>query len=223
MYDTLVLSSQNRKLGEASATYLPLTTCPDTCSHKGKGCYAEHGHVGMHARKKESMRSGGIPIAPNEWGNLEYEDIVLACKRKEDIRPLRLHVSGDVTNIGNVWLLSNITWRPKVWTYTHRHRIVHREAWGKVSVLASCDTLEDIEHALDTGYAPASVVSRFESNAPFRPARSSVWLIPCPNQTKGITCVQCGLCLEDRKLRQKGYGIAFASHGVSKRKLKVIQ
>lgn len=218
MYDTLVLSSQNRKLGEASATYLPLTTCPDTCLHKGKGCYAEHGHVGMHARKKESKG-----IAPHVWGNLEYEDIVLACKRKEDIRPLRLHVSGDVTNIGNVWLLSNITWRPKVWTYTHRHRIVHREAWGKVSVLASCDTREDIEHALDTGYAPASVVSRFESNAPFRPAKSSVWLIPCPNQTKGITCVQCGLCLEDRRLRQKGYGIAFASHGVSKRKLKVIQ
>lgn len=215
---TLVLRSKNSKLGTVSATYLPLTTCPDTCSHKGRGCYAEQGHVGMHARRKEKE-----PLSPQEWAWEEFEDLTHAHRVGQDLLPLRLHVSGDVVNSGHILYLSTVVWNKPMWTYTHNHRLTCRKNWGKVSVLASCDTLSDIEHALDTGYSPAVTVSKFESSAIFRPVKSSVWLIPCPNQTKGITCDQCRLCWDDSSLRRKGLGIAFASHGPQKRKLKVIQ
>jgi hypothetical protein len=37
-------------------------------------------------------------------------------------------------------------------------------------------------------------------------------MIPCPAETRGKTCVECRLCV-DQDLHQLGAGIAFALHG----------
>jgi hypothetical protein len=48
--------------------------------------------------------------------------------------------------------------------------------------------------------------------------------IPCPQQTRGVTCDACRLCFDADGLRDRGTGIAFAVHGSSgKRALRVIQ
>jgi hypothetical protein len=49
-----------------------------------------------------------------------------------------------------------------VWTYTHAWRLVDRASWGRVSVLASCETPEQVELARARGYATAIVVDEFD-------------------------------------------------------------
>ena len=61
------------------------------------------------------------------------------------------------------------------------------------------------------GYAAAVVVSAFERDGAYRIDGTTV--LPCPNQTRGITCRDCGLCRDDQRLRAAGLVIAFRAHG----------
>jgi hypothetical protein len=123
-------------------------------------------------------------------------------------RDLRLHVVGDCPTNGAAW------------TYTHAWRKVHRASWGDaVSVLASCENLDDAREAAARGYAVAMVVpehagERAEVVDGFR-------VIPCPEQSRGDrTCVDCRLCFDDAGLRDRETPaiIALAIHGASKRR-----
>ena len=40
-----------------------------------------------------------------------------------------------------------------------------------------------------------------------------VSLLPCPQQTRGVTCRDCVLCRDDGRLREAGLVIAFQAHG----------
>src|SRR5262249_56953925 len=100
----------------------------------------------------------------------------------------------------------------KVWTYTHAWRTVARESWGEsVSVLASVETVRDARAAMAAGYAAAVVVSAFERPTAYQVDGTTV--IPCPEQTRGITCRECGLCRDDERLRSAGLVIGFRAHG----------
>lgn len=50
---------------------------------------------------------------------------------------------------------------------------------------------------------------------------TGVRVIPCPEQTKGVTCVECKLCMNDTFLRDSGAAIGLAAHGT--RKAKVVE
>ena len=93
-------------------------------------------------------------------------------------------------------------------------------------MLASIDQTSQSYGARDQGYAPAIVVSEHVSEKAYYLAGSDIKWIPCPNQTRGVGCVDCRLCFDSDRLEQQGLGIAFAVHGVRKdqvkRHLKVI-
>jgi hypothetical protein len=55
------------------------------------------------------------------------------------------------------------------------------------------------------------VVSVFERASAYPIDGSTV--VPCPNQTRGITCLDFGLCRDDKRLRSAGLVIAFEAHG----------
>jgi len=38
-------------------------------------------------------------------------------------------------------------------------------------------------------------------------------VVPCPHQTRGVTCRDCGLCRDDERFREGGLAIAFQAHG----------
>jgi hypothetical protein len=38
-------------------------------------------------------------------------------------------------------------------------------------------------------------------------------VLPCPQQTRGVTCRDCGLCHDDERRRKAGLVIAFEAHG----------
>jgi len=89
----LVYNSANKKIGNIAATYLPIKqTCPNTCSLKDNGCYAQLGHVGFHVSRLETL-------SKNKYA---YDLIRKEAREisnfgpKANGRSLRLHVSGDV-------------------------------------------------------------------------------------------------------------------------------
>jgi hypothetical protein len=138
-------------------------------------------------------------------------------------RLLRLHVVGDAKSPACARVLAKACedyakrgFTPhagkKVWTYTHSWRDVPRKDWGSsVSVLASTESARDAKEAMKKGYAVALVVPHHESESAYR--SDGLTLIPCPNQTRAVTCDKCGLCRDDDRLKRGGLVIAFAAHG----------
>lgn len=209
-----VETSENAKLGPVSATYVGQQSCPDSCPLLNRGCYAETGPVGIIARRLSKGRRGSLALAREE---------ARAIAGLTGDRLLRLHVVGDTaTNPGAVVLgkaaesYGRRGMRPlfgkKVWTYTHAWKMVRRESWGQaVSVLASCEDPKDVAWADAAGYAAALVVPSFER--PVAYTLGGLTVLPCPNQTTGVTCHDCGLCRNDERLREAGLVIGFAAHG----------
>lgn len=114
-------------------------------------------------------------------------------------------------------------WNGPVWTYTHAHREVPREAWGRVSVLASCEKPQDAADAMDRGYAAALVTPPHPEDGRAYEL-GGVKVIPCPNQTRGVQCSECRLCFDDARLLASRSVIGFEVHGASKKRaLNVIQ
>jgi hypothetical protein len=209
-----VETSANAKLGPVSATYASQASCPTSCPWYRNGCYAEAGLVGYQTRRlNRSALRGALRIAQAE---------ARAIDGLTGDRLLRLHVVGDARTAAAARTLGAAARRyaargnlprrgRKVWTYTHAWRAVPRASWGEaVSVLASVETVRDARAAMAKGYAAAVVVAAFERPSAY--PIDGVTVLPCPNQTRGVTCRDCGLCRDDERLRAAGLVIAFQAH-----------
>jgi hypothetical protein len=218
---TFVPFSRNSKTGNAAATYASQVTCPSSCPFKGNGCYAEAGPVAFTTRRLNQTATAHGYTA-EEVTAQEAELIRDHASRRA--LPLRLHVVGDTPSIGAAQKLADaslyyrrVSGSP-VWTYTHNWLDIPREAFGTISVLASCESLEQAHEAHRAGYAPAIVVDQHpEDGRAYRAGDLKV--IPCPQQTRpDITCTDCKLCLDADRLHRNGAVIAFAVHGSGKAK-----
>jgi hypothetical protein len=230
-----VEGSDNRKISgddKVDATYASIkATCPDTCSLKNAGCYAQESYVGMTVRKlnKKARQHSPLKLARAEAQTIN------ASYRGGPVpqdRALRIHVSGDSRTKKGTRLISKAVskWKARgggdVWSYTHAHSHVPRKEWGSVSILASVDSIEQVEGARKQGYAPAIVVDHHPSEKAYKLTGSDTTFIPCPQQTRNVPCVDCRLCMKADWLYETNRGIAFAAHGVKrnevKRHLKVV-
>jgi hypothetical protein len=229
---TLVENSKNVKIGNIAATYAPIEqTCPDSCKLKDSVCYAQTSFVGIqNARLTKVARKGRYTAL--QLAKLEAEAIDQASSNprvlsgSKRLGPLRLHVSGDSRTIGGTKKLAAASKRytkrtgSVVYSYTHSWKIVPRQAWGSISILASVDDLKQAKQALKKGYAPAVVVDS-------HPEDGKKWqfkdlnVIPCPSQTRNVTCETCKLCMNDDFLKSTNSVIAFAIHGIRKNKFKL--
>ncbi len=237
-----VPKASNRKLGpvdpktlrgvqpHVAATYASIAvTCPKHCCFKGNGCYAEGGFVGLQAN---NLPQEGEPLeaALDESANVFKflggrkqvpQDGGRDGKRGRD---LRLHVAGDAKTNEAAKILAHMArgWKQQgggaVWTYTHAFWDVKRESWGSdISVLASCETPNDVFFARCHGYTPAITVRshRGATKAYSLPGIDGK-IIPCPAETHdNVTCVSCRLCFDDKKLESRKNIIAFQVHGDS--------
>ena len=208
-------TTDNRKLGPVSATYASQDSCPGSCPWFGQGCYAEHGPISFttHRLNRSTVR-GALRIAEAE---------ARAIDTLTGDRLLRLHIVGDARTDAAAKVLGKAAARysargnvprrgRKVWGYTHAWRTVSRDSWGNaVSILASVETVRDARQAMERGYAAAVVVANFERETAY--PIDGVTVVPCPEQTRGITCRDCGLCRDDERLRSAGLVIAFEAHG----------
>jgi hypothetical protein len=216
-----VASSANAKIGMAAATYASQASCPKTCPFFKKGCYAEHGPVGITTLNLNRVEENN----PTAIAQSEADAIDLL----PGILPLRLHVVGDCATEESARIVSEAAerystrWRKRtadmpVWAYTHAHD-VPRDAWGKVSILRSCESMSQVVQAHEDGYAAELTVGAFEQDSAYDLGDGFVG-IPCPQQTGKVkTCIDCGLCMRDSKLHDSKRVILLKAHG--SRKFKV--
>lgn len=208
---------QGGKLGDVSATYAAAQSCPDTCALKKNGCYAEYDQTSIHWGRLNRASAGMTPVMV---ADAEAD----AIRGLSGSRPLRLHVAGDCSGMTEADIVSraalDYSWLggQPVWTYTHAWRDVPRQYWRKVSVLASCETPDDVRAAWRSRYAAAIVVPQFRTYRAHEIA-PGVKMIPCPAMTMpGVTCSKCRLCFDDKRLHAYRLAIGFETHGTGKGK-----
>lgn len=228
-----IINSKNRKLSKDASvdvTYVTIeNSCPKTCAMLKNSCYGELGYVGMQVYKLDEQSEGlsALEIARNEAKAIDasYDGGLIPLGKY-----MRLHVSGDSRTVKGTNLINSAVkrWKKRggavAWTYTHAWKNVPRSAWSNVSILASIDNPQDSTLARSRGYAPAIVVSEFVSDKAFYLKDSTTKFIPCPAQTKdNITCSDCRLCFNANSLYNRDAGIAFAAHGVRKKKIRKLE
>lgn len=195
-----VEKSKNAKTGEVSATYASQSSCPRSCPLMGAGCYAESGPCNMTTQRlNRSPVQSPIEVALEE---------AAAIRTLSGKRPLRVHVVGDCrTNEAAIHVSRAMADYPNAsWTYTHAWRDVDVESWNGQHVTASCETFEAVEEAYAKGYkSTAIVLAEPDSRA-----------IMCPQQTKGVQCVDCKLCWTEHAKRP----IGFIVHGAGAKKAR---
>lgn len=215
----LVMKSQNAKIGNIAATYLPIEqTCPESCKLKNNGCYAKTSFAGIHNKRLENAHSG---MYAYDIVRKEAREIIKNAHKSKG-QALRLHVSGDARTNGSAKLLANAAkhWNGMVYSYTHAWRDVSRKSWGKISILASCETIDDVKRAHKKGYAASLIVESHKDSKAYD--IDGVKVIPCPSQTKDVTCEQCRLCMRDEVLHKQKAVIAFAAHGSGKKRMLTV-
>lgn len=203
------LTSDHRNRPVA-ATHVTQRSCDTSCPFLKNGCYAglgNEGRIAWHLNDAaDSQNADELTIALQE---------AAAIRALPGIGPLRLHIVGDCRTNEAARIVSEAAdeYRDRsgrnVWTYTHAWRVVDRASWGRVSVLASCETEQDIADATARGYA--TELTRSHTDLPRTVA--GLRTIACPQQT-GMQrdCESCGLCAKDSKLNGKAI-IVLNPHG----------
>jgi hypothetical protein len=204
--------SANGKLGSMSTTYAPIGSCPSTCPLlKSKACYGMSGPVGLVWRTVTGKDSELIADA-------EAKEILKLSGKRD----LRVHTLGDSkTDVAAMTVSAAAEeymnrYGKTAFTYTHAWRTVDRKSWGRVSVLASCETPADVAKAKARGYATAIIVPEHKNETAYD--YNGLNVVPCPQQTgRAVFCSDCRLCMKDEKLKASDVTIAFAAHGPSVR------
>lgn len=218
---TAVSKSGNRKLGNVHATYASQATCPTTCTFRGSGCYAEYGLVGFETRQLNADAKQR-QLSPLQIAGIEASAI---ARLAPDGRALRLHVVGDCATNETARVVSGAAelfmsrGGGQAFTYTHGWRETDRASWGSVSVLASCETSEDVQAAWSRGYAAAMVLP--EHGPAGRYHVDGVSVVECPQQAReDVTCADCRLCQRGDYLRDSQAVIGFVAHSSGSRKAR---
>ena len=97
----------------------------------------------------------------------------------------------------------------KVLGYTHHWKQEPHNGRLKQSFLASCETLAQVEEALDRGWLVALAGPVYAEG-----------MVTCPNYARPeVQCNRCGLC-DVPTMKKTGYkGVVFPAHGGGKKRL----
>ena len=210
--------THNKKTGPCSATYAPIQSCPTDCPFLDSGCYAQSGPCAIHLNRLNTAAEKYKRLTPLDIAKKEAK----AIDKLSGLHPLRLHVTGDCRTESAARIVAAAAQRytdkhgSPVWTYTHAWKHVERRSWGNVSVLASCETIEEVKQAHSNGYASAMV-----SDAPNQTA-AGFHLSQCYTQVTETNCLKCRRCFVDLELHRTKTVITFKPHGSQKKKVAAI-
>lgn len=206
-----VAKSQNTKTGPMSVVYSSRSTCPDSCAHKGNGCYAESGPISAHWRRVDTQ---GISLEQ-------------LC---ESIRTIpmgslwRYGVAGDLPGNGDTLdrqaldKLIRANRGRRGFTYTHKLGDIDsiRDAINRgFTVNVSADSIEQADHYYGQDLPVTVVVPRDAPEITF--TREGVRIVVCPAQTRNdVTCQSCGLCA----VASRRVIVGFRAHGTGASKIE---
>tara|TARA_Y100000296_G_C5097778_1_gene218290 strand:+ start:46 stop:729 length:684 start_codon:yes stop_codon:yes gene_type:complete len=210
--------SHNKKTGPVSATYAGQESCPPTCPFLGAGCYGESGRVGIHTAKLNKSTADSVAIAEAE---------AEAIDGLSGLLDLRVHVVGGCRSDAEAEIVGASAGRfmarrrdTDAWTYAHAWKAIKRASWGVMSVLASCHTKDEVKEAMSRGYAASITTAKMPEKAI---VEDGITYVPCVEQTKGITCVECRLCFDDVGLLEKKIVIVFELHTAAKKAFAALE
>ena len=192
----------------AATTTSIAATCPLTCPWMRAGCYEQAGTQQRRQYLLDRAASSGLDVIRAEARLIESSVVPTG-------RPLRLHVGGDVSCTEGAQLLGAAVrgWLNRgggpAWTYSHRWREIRGRAWESIVAFASIEHPREGRAAILAGYRPALVVQEFPAGDRAFLA-GGVTYVPCPYETRGVSCTQCRLCLGNLPA---GKGVAFRVHG----------
>lgn len=205
----------NRKLGVIPVTRSPQMNCPDTCTLKGAGCYAELGPMGW--AWQDDMKKG-----------ITFENIIASIRRIEKGALWRHNEAGDFAQVGDGFVdvdqikeLVKANAGKRGFTYTHHNPVKNAEIIkfandNGFTINLSAENMDQVDEYVAMGIAP--VVTILPMNAEkvtFTPNGNKV--VRCPaNET--ITCKTCKLC----QRAERDFVIGFTAHGSRKKKVEKI-
>jgi len=232
----LTLKSNNHKTGKMPVSTSPMQSCPETCPFRGRGCYGNYGPMLAWWRRCSQNTNSTTS---------EYQKFIDQVTEIPDGQVWRHNQAGDLLSkdgetIDTFAALSLVTANKYKdgYTYTHygvvRQKDTCEKAAGKnrtiieimnrmgFTVNISCNSLAHADRVVESGInAPITVMvpeqvmkdgtKRFKT-----PAGNTVMM--CPNVTKGITCVECMLCMKPKRK----VIIAFPCHGSGKKRAEEV-
>lgn len=140
--------SGSSKTRHVATTYSSSASCPDACSFKGQGCYAEGGQVGIHWAGVDSGGKVGGHIKGVTWRDMltALKAIPPTIRYRHPVtgrwvvqpRRLRFNVAGDLPGINNLINKTALLKMVKAaggkkrqqFTYTHKP-VLDPDVWGK--------------------------------------------------------------------------------------------
>lgn len=206
------VSSRNPKTGDIPTQYVGRTrkqteeSCVGCDLHPkaNGGCYAYAGNVvrGLNSVRKSVERG-------NSTGTLE----AALARTPRSARCARLGAIGDPARMKRETLLAELsTLRGagfKVLAYTHHWASEPLTGSLKREMLASCETMEQVEQAQAEGWLVALAGPLYASG-----------MVTCPNYKRPeVQCNRCGLCDVPTLRKTRFTGVVFPAHGHGGKKL----
>jgi hypothetical protein len=211
---TLNLRSNNVKVGPIPVSMTGRGSCPDACTLKNNGCYAEYHVMRMHWGRVPtrglswSAFCAAISALPTGqlWRHNEAGDLPGENDRIDPVA-LDLLVFANTGRRGFTFTHKPVFGRGAQ-PALNRMAIARANRRGFV-VNLSADSLADADRLAELGIGPVAVVlpEAHPDRASRTPAGRKV--VVCPAQTRHLTCADCQLCaVPDRKSI-----IGFRAHG----------
>lgn len=212
--------SSNRKTGPIPVSTTSNDTCPDACSLKGNGCYAESGPLAIHWRKVSDGRSG-----------TDLDTFYASIAALADGQLWRHNQAGDLPGKGDridareLAKIVKANRGRKGFTYTHKPatranvQAISRANRAGFTINLSADTLAAADRlkALDVG--PVVTVLPSDTRENLRTPAGNL-VVVCPSETHDIPCSDCKLC----QWSAREVIIGFPAHGSRKKAVdKLVQ
>ena len=204
--------SNNEKTGKITVSTSTKDWCPDDCPLKKHGCYAKHGHTGIHWRK----------VTAGERGT-DWDTFVSKVRHLPKGGIWRHNVAGDlpakdgVIDSDMVRQLIKANTGKGGFTYTHHDMvknagIIASSNHNGFTVNLSSNNVTEADTMAEMDIAPVVTILPTDSaKVTFTPKGRKV--VRCPAETsEKVTCQSCRLCQKiDRPI------IGFTPHGSGKK------
>lgn len=204
----------NRKTGPIPTTRSPRTTCPDSCSLKGNGCYAENAPL-VWAWDKDADKG------------ISWDELLMKIRKIPAGSLWRHNEAGDLPQHPEVPQLIDVAKLKELihankgkrgFTYTHYlpdnwNLFAIGEATRQgLTINMSADNTTIADYYLGLGLPTVVVLPMNAPNVSYTPAGNKV--VACPaEKSDRVTCATCGLC----QIADRPYIIGFRAHGTRKK------
>ena len=219
MHIHFTVASGNSKTGPMLVTTQSEDTCPITCPFNGTGCYAQHGPLKWHWRRVSSGER-----------SKNWQSFLDAIKKQQKGSLWRLSQAGDLPGyqgkidknklqdiIDANKRMKGFTFTHKPMTKTNKELIKHANENG-FTINLSADSLKDADKKAALNIGPVAVPIPSDPGQWPTHTPEGRKISVCLNVTKGLTCLQCGLCAVAK--RQSVVG--FPAHGTGFRKIEAV-